>query len=485
MNPLRVDLLRLLAYGAGVFAAAFALWVDRMFGSPSIDQILYHLHYAEGAAVEMSEVFVITFLVEVLGLSLAAAAVMTALHARLARGRSGWLAGAMRVLPHLATAGGLAMLLLQFSVFSYAAAHFDEDRFGKSYSDPISAKLLEVKRRNLVLIYVESLEETYSNATLFGSDLLAPLREVGGRSLPEYRQAPGATWTIAAMVATQCGVPLTVYSQEEVRREGDQRAYLAGATCLGDILQARGYRNVFLGGAPLSFAGKGTFLRDHGYAERYGKEEWLAAGARPPGSEEPEMGGWGMFDDALLIRAREQLAALHASGQPFNLTVLTLDTHNPHGYPSPSCRGNGPPDQRVPFERIVACSAGHLAEFVRFARDRGYLENTTLVILGDHLAVGNPVDTELRSVTDRRVFNLFLGAEPFPKKTEPVLSFDMFPTLLEATGMRAEDGRLGLGRSAWAAETVRPEWVRHPSLPPLAASPSYQRLWKRSEPAGG
>jgi phosphoglycerol transferase len=485
MNPYRAHSIRFLAYGAGIFAAALALWVDRMFGSPSIDQLLYHVHYAEGAAVEMSEVFVVTFLVEVLGLSLAGAAIATALHAWLARGRSGWLAGAMRALPHLAFAGGLAVLLIQFSVFSYAAAHFDEDRFGKSYRDPASATLKEMGRRNLVLIYVESLEETYADATLFGSDLLAPLRTVGGQSLPRYLQAPGATWTIAAMVATQCGVPLTVYSEDEVRRDGDQRAFLAGATCLGDILQARGYRNVFLGGAPLSFAGKGTFLRDHGYEERYGKDEWLAGGARPPGSAAPEMGGWGMFDDALLGRAREQLAALHASGQPFNLTVLTLDSHNPHGYPSPSCRGDVPRDQYVPFERIVACSSRHLAEFVRFVRDKGYLENTTLVILGDHLAVGNPVDSKLRSVQDRRVFNLFVGAEPLPKKAEPVLSFDMFPTLLEATGMRAEDGRLGLGRSAWAAEAARPEWVQHPNLPALAASPSYQRLWKGSAATGG
>ena len=79
---------------------------------------------------------------------------------------------------------------------------------------------------------------TYADASLFGTDLLQPLHALGGQRVPAYRQSPGATWTIAAMVATQCGVPLTVYSEGDVRHDGNARTFLAGATCLGDILQA-------------------------------------------------------------------------------------------------------------------------------------------------------------------------------------------------------------------------------------------------------
>ena len=468
-------------YFVGAFAAAFALWVDRMFGSPTIDQIRYHLRFAEGAAVQMSEVFVSTLLVEVVVVAVVTGAVATALHPHLARTLSGWKGRAMHTVPHLCVAGGLAMLLFQFSFFSYAAAHFEEDRFARSYVDPSATAWTEVSRRNLILVYVESLEESYADATLFGDDLLRPLRTVGGQSLTTYHQSPGATWTIAAMVATQCGVPLTVYSEDDVQRKNDERTFLPGAKCLGDILQERGYRNVFLGGAPLSFAGKGAFLRDHGYHERYGKEEWIATGARPPGTQEPELGGWGMFDDALLARARQQVAALHASGQPFNLTVLTLDTHNPNGYRSPRCLRRGNKGGALAFEGIVACVSAELADFVRFVRENGYLKDTTLVILGDHLAVGNPVDAKLRTVADRRVFNLFVGAPTFPHSVEPIVSFDMFPTLLEATGVRTTDGRLGLGRSAWPPRALQSDWVQHPNLAALAASTAYQRLWKPVE----
>lgn len=481
MNLSGMHTIRFLMYFAAALVAALALWVDQMFGSPTIDQVRYHLRFAEGAALQMSEVFVATLLVEVVAVAVIAGAVATALHALIVRALSDSRARAMRAVPPLCMAGGLAMLLFQFSFFSYAAAHFQEDRFAHGYVDPSTAAWTDASRRNLILIYVESLEETYSDATLFGTDLLHALRTVGGQSLPAYHQSPGATWTIAAMVATQCGVPLTVYSEADVQSKVGQRTFLPGAKCLGDMLQERGYRNVFMGGAPLSFAGKGAFLRDHGYQERWGKEEWIAAGARPPGKREPELGGWGMFDDALLTRARERVEKLHASGQPFNLTVLTLDTHNPNGYRSPRCSQRGDELGSVAFEGIVACVGAELADFVRFVRDKGYLKDTTLVILGDHLAVGNPVDAKLRRVTDRRVFNLFWGAPKFPHSEEPVVSFDMFPTLLEATGARTSDGRLGLGRSAWTPQAPRSDWVRRPNLATLGASTAYQRLWRSEE----
>jgi len=472
----RVHAFRFLVYFTGLFAAALAPWVNRTFGSPTIEQVLYHLRFAEGAALEMSEVFVSTFLVEVLLAALILAGIASALHTVLEQGRGLWRARGARALPPLVVGGGLTMLLMQFSAFSWAAAHFEKDRFAQSYLDPAAVALMEGKRRNLILIYVESLEETYSDQALFGADLLAPLRTVGGRSLPAYRAAPGATWTIAALVATQCGIPLTVYD-DDIRSVKAERTFLRGATCLGDILQARGYRNVFMGGAPLSFSGKGEFLQDHGYEERWGKKKWLDAGARPPGTPDPEMGGWGMYDDALLERARARLAELHAEGQPFNLTLLTLDTHNPNGYLSPRCRRDAVNGSEEAFRAIVGCTSAQLARFVRFVRDEGYLKDTTLVIIGDHPAVGNPVDAKLRSVADRRVFNLFVGAQPFPAHVQPLVSFDMFPTLLEITGARAPDGRLGLGRSAWAPDTSPSAWVLHPNLPALAGSAAYQRLW--------
>lgn len=470
-SPHSRPMLRLLAYAGAFIAIGLAGWIDSTFGEPSVDQILYHLRYAEGAAIRMGELFALTLFAEVFAFPLAFALLATLLHEVLARR---WPALARHVLPAavpLAVLAGLAALLLQFSLFSYAAAHLDTDRFAERFVDPHDVQLHDAgPRRNLVLIYVESLEEGYGDARHFGRDLLAPLKQLGGSRLAALRQVPGTTWTIAGMVASQCGVPLKVYSELDVKRADTGRSFLPGATCLGDVLRSHGWRNVFLGGAPLSFAGKGRFLRDHGYAETYGRDEWERAGVRSD-----EMNEWGLYDSALFERAKNKLAALHAAGEPFNLTLLTLDTHNPGGFLSPYCRQRG----ARTFADIVECTSVQVAQFVEFANDHGYLADTTIVIVGDHLAAPNPVYEELQRTGERQLFNLVVSDRMPAPLRRVLVPFDLYPTLLELLGLRPDGGRLGLGISAFSEAPPL-----QPTLPlaALTASDGYRQLW-RHEPS--
>lgn len=462
---------KIVVYFLGFSGMALAGWIRRNFGEPTIDQVLFHLYFSDGAAVEMSGIFLFTCIVEVLLVPLALAAAAAWLHHGVAQLRPAWGHKMLRAVPHLAVAAGIASLLLQFSVFSYAAAQLEGDRFAQAYVDPARVRLTDGAKRNLILIYAESMEDTYGNSDLFGTDLLAPLRELGGQSFASYSEAPGANWTIAAMVATQCGIPLSVYSEYDIKRRGQERVFLPGARCLGEILQARGYRNVFLGGAPLSFAGKGAFLRDHGYQESYGRRQWKELGAKAE-----EFNVWGLYDSALFKRARDKLQTLHASGQPFNLTVLTLDTHNPNGFLSPSCRNRGATE----FAGIVACNSGELAQFVKFVQAKGYLKDTTVVILGDHLAKPNPVADKLQLEDKRRIFNLFIAQPQFRPSTQELIPFDMFPTLVELLGIDVDGGRLGLGFSGVADDLDEgpPQRVGMVDVATLRGSAAYRRLWR-------
>lgn len=468
----RTFALVLALYFAGFAAIALAGWIDRSFGEPSLDQIIYHLRYAEAAAIDMGWVFVFTFIVEVLAFPLLIAIVAAMFHVAAvrrwqARPHRRWLTP----MPGIAVMAGVGALLLQFSVFSWAAAHFAQDEFAQAYVDPAQVALAAPPRRNLILIYAESLEATYGDARLFGTDLLAPLKQLGAQSFPSYRQAPGTGWTIAGMVATQCGVPLRVYSQQDLR-DRERRAFLPRATCLGDILAAQGYRNVFMGGAPLSFAGKGTFLRDHGYQERWGRYEFEKLGFAPQEANE-----WGLYDSALFERARRRLTELQAAGTPFNLTLLTLDTHNPFGFLSPSCRGEGAKD----FEGVVACNARLIANFIKSAHASGDLKNTLVVVLSDHLAMPNPVWDKLTQPPERRLFNLFVADPPLtlPRQSADMLPFDMFPTILEGLGARVPGDRLALGYSGiGSADAARSPGSEHRiRVDQLPGSAAYARLW--------
>jgi phosphoglycerol transferase len=228
-----------------------------------------------------------------------------------------------------------------------------------------------------------------------------------------------------------------------------------------------------MGGAALSFSGKGRFLCDHGYGETWGRAEWEQAGV-PPG----ELSGWGLFDSALFNRARVALSRLHASGQPFNLTLLTVDTHNPAGFLSPDCRRQGV----VEFQGIVSCSAREIADFIWYARMNGYLEDTTVVVIGDHLAPSNSVHDVLVKAPRRGMFNLFVGDHLPAASTRELLPFDLFPTLVELAGIDVNGDRLGLGYSAVGdvdtenADERADDW----SLGALRGSSRYDALWSSS-----
>jgi phosphoglycerol transferase len=456
-------------YFAGAAGVAFARWIDGSFGSPSIDQVLYHLVYAEGAALDLGRIFILTFVVEVLALPLMIAAVAAWVHRQAEPQLRPPLTQLLSALPAVAVLTGVTALLLQFSAFSYAAAHFGTDEFARQFVAPQAVPLRPAgKPRNLVLVYAESLETSYGDARVFGRDLLAPLRGLPGTSFADYRGAVGTNWTMGGIVGTQCGVPLKVYSERPVKRRPGERSFLPGATCLGDVLRSRGYRNVFLGGAPLSFAGKGDFLADHGYQEAWGREQWEQAGAAKGDFNE-----WGLYDHVLLQRALRRLDELHAAGQPFNLTLLTLDTHNPHGFLSPECRRRGAQE----FGGIVHCTSALLAEFAAAVRQRGYLEDTVLVIMGDHLAMPNPLHAQLLAVPERRIYNVMLGDGLPAANTREVLPFDFYPTLLEALGWEVAGDRLALGWSALGPAPPGRPAGRHLTLPPLPGSAEYRKLW--------
>lgn len=103
-----------------------------------------------------------------------------------------------------------------------------------------------------------------------------------------------------------------------------QKGFLNRAVCLGDVLTQAGYRQVFLGGASSTFAGKGSFLRSHGYDEVNGKPE-LAKLLDDPSN----MSGWGLYDDSLFDIAANKYAELAAAGQPLSSSIPTYSQTGP------------------------------------------------------------------------------------------------------------------------------------------------------------
>jgi phosphoglycerol transferase len=363
---------------------------------------------------------------------------------------------------------------VQFSVTAFVHNQFGKDYFSEHYVYPAKVKVDLVKPKNLVLIYVESLEDSYKDPALFGKNLLSGLDYFKGTSFSSFKQAPGTGWTIAGITATQCAVPLKSVSLYDGNDQGENiKSFLPNAVCLGDILHDAGYYNVYMASDALAFSGKGKFFQDHHYDEVLGRDE-LKGNLKPK-----DMNFWGLYDDDLLALVKAKLIQLHAQKQPFNLTFNTIDTHGPDGHFSKYCKAHGIKD----FPGIVECTSNQVAELVLFMKRSGYFKDTNVVILGDHLAMENPVSDKLDTIKERHVFNRFISAKPVTKNREDVLHFDMFPTILEFVGFKVEGGKLGLGFTAISKNTDLPPATEYEDMNEdlLNQSDEYLDLWKQKE----
>ncbi|MFL6657031.1 MAG: hypothetical protein ACJ8GW_03070, partial [Massilia sp.] len=167
--------------------------------------------------------------------------------------------------------------------------------------------------------------------------------------------------------------------------------------------------------------------------------------------------------------------ALHASHQRFNLTILTVNTHEPEGHLSQRCGEQG----YAGFEGVVQCTASDLGQFLDFVKTSGYLADTNVVVMGDHLARKNPVYDKLSEVPERTIFNLFVSSDLPRKNTDQIVHFDMLPTILEFSGFKVAGGRLGLGYSAFNTHVEKPSPTRFNEMEQMLMnrSDAYSHLW--------
>ncbi len=228
-----------------------------------------------------------------------------------------------------------------------------------------------------------------------------------------------------------------------------------------------------MGGDALAFAGKGMFFKNHHYDEVLGRDELS------PLLVNTAFNYWGLYDDDLFKLAKEKLRTLHAAKQPFNLTITTIDTHGPNGHLSKYCKSKGAES----FESIVECTSDQVSAFVKYMRKNNYLKDTQVVIIGDHLAMENPVYGKLHQVKERLIFNKFISSKPVSRNRDTVLPFDMLPSILDFIGFNVEGGKLGLGISAFSSENLSGKLLNYEDMKAnlLNKSDKYLELWRSNK----
>lgn len=380
---------------------------------------------------------------------------------------------------YVLAAGALLGVVLIFGSVRYAWEKLDLEEYFENQSDEstfiednyvdpadVSIRFPE-KKRNLIYIYLESMEVTYTDTGSGGAFSYNNIPELTSLAMEGEsfsgdsgllnggRVLPGTTFTMGGMFAQTAGLPLKLDLGEgfadqrgAFNKMNTQDDFFRKVTSLGDILSDEGYKNVLMIGSNATFGGRRLYFGQHGNYEMDDYNWAIEQGIIP----KDYYVFWGMEDQKLFAAAKDRLTQLSAEDEPFNFTLLTVDTHFEDGYMCDLCEDQYPGNN---YANAIACSSRQVSEFVEWIRQQDFYENTTIVLCGDHTTMDSDFCAEVPETYDRKVYTAFLNADAEPEDPSRVReysTFDQFPTTLAALGCTIEGNRLGLGTNLYSGE---------------------------------
>lgn len=451
-------------------------WVMARFGNIKIDQIIYTItqplegtdesqivSYVFGPLVSALFFGLLTIMTYLLALNLLA---------KITKNVNFQVHPAIRDIAVIAAALGIftAGVFGGVSKIGYAdvKAYFIDKStiYEDDYVDPKSVELtFPEKKRNLIYIFAESLETSYMSKDKGGSqneNLLPKLTEMldqGAINFSNTEQYGGALatpatgFTVGGLVAQTAGVPVKVsFEAKTAGNEGvdanhfgnDVKNFLPGAYSLGEVLQKQNYNQVFMLGSEVAFAGRDKYFSQHGDYQivdyNTAKEKkWIPKDYKV---------WWGYEDEKLFEHAKDVVSDLAEQDKPFNFTMLTADTHFEDGLMTDKT----PKLFDDQYSNVIHYSDEQIASFIQWAKEQPFYENTTIIVVGDHLTMDRDFFNPVSDSYQRTVFNLIENSIITTNhvKNRSFNTMDLYPTTLASLGVKISGNRLGLGTNLFS-----------------------------------
>jgi hypothetical protein len=174
-----------------------------------------------------------------------------------------------------------------------------------NYVDPKDVTIsFPQEKRNLIYIFLESMEITYAdkaNGGGFDYNCIPELTKLAeseecftaGSGLNGGYVLPGTSWTMGGMFAQTSGLPLKTNLANNMM--DTQESFFSGATCLGDVLKKEGYNQELLIGSDAVFGGRKLYFTEHGGYDIHDYNYALENGLIPEGYHV----FWGYEDEKL------------------------------------------------------------------------------------------------------------------------------------------------------------------------------------------
>lgn len=324
--------------------------------------------------------------------------------------------------------------------------------YQREYVDPDTVKIDFKKKKNLILVFLESMEYNFQDSVNGGNlskNLIPEITEYLKNEqsfIPGGTQVTGMGWTMADVVAKTCGIPL-MFPPSISNSFVPLESFLPGATCLTDILAKNGYDIVVSQGSNMKFASMEGFLRTHDVSIYYDMMSYL----RDERVQRDSISHWGVKDMMLYELVKEHIEKISDNGEPWAMWFFTIDTHTP-GFLDSRCFADVRVDKKDEMPYAIRCASRQIDSFIWWAKTQEWFDNTVIAVVGDHAMMSAP---ELIGFKDPNITHYWLdffinSSRNVEKNNRDFTSLDMFPTILESMGAEIPNGALGLGRSLYS-----------------------------------
>lgn len=326
--------------------------------------------------------------------------------------------------------------------------------FVENYANPDSIKITPPEqKRNLILIYLESMETTFSDKEHGGNqdtNLIPEITQLAQQNINFGKDknhigggidSYGSGATFAAMLSRSLGIPFVV--------NYDKTPILHHYKSLYKILNENGYRQIFFQGNPGCFKEFRNLVTDHKMDEIYGPDD-LIERLNLNVEDLIRKQGFKNVQDKDAFKFASQI--LDTISEPFSLTFFTIDTHAPSGLYDPDCiKSNDENNEDERLKAAARCASRELNKFLDSLKSKPFYENTSIIIFGDHLFMGTRL---VKGFPNRKWIDIFINSSKKPKSEENRVfsDIDMFPTILSSINFDIKGNKLGFGTDLFSEE---------------------------------
>ena len=454
-------MLSLFIFFIGFMLFSSANWVVEKFGEVTYEQIMFHLNMPFSSEIRMimsyikNTVMTGTIIVVVLILFFG---LKYRVHVKVIDACRDWVRQKRLPLSLAWLAFCFVFVFFRMNVYNMITFHKYKTETSNFYEEnyviPQQTKItFPAHKRNLILIFAESIETTYAKTPLhdyFKADLIPGLHKLAKNNLHfsdnEYLggsyEIDGTQWTQAGLFAQTCGAPIQLPINDP-NWFHPKEGFFPKAWCLYDILRGQGYVESFLIGSNGEFAGMDKFVETHGnqrlldtnfYAERDGIDLSFEKTTK-------------FLDKQVFAYAKEELANLSSQDKPFVFTLMTLDTHyGTARFSDDVCERKYGPHNNI--ENVISCSDKQITDFIIWLQQQEFYKDTVVVVLGDHLTMNKFFTKDM----NRKPINIFINSPVAAANTKNRVftPFDIYPTIIESLGAKIDGHRLGLGTSLFS-----------------------------------